>query len=320
MNPSDLVQFRGTTVEEVFQKVHQALGPDAVVVQLKRVTANGVSRIWGGVEIEALARVEQQRPRVPVPPPRSVVGGEVDPASVLRSWGLSPATIQLVLGQVAGAHVGVRTGTGPVRATAGLLAAWDRLAKSLPADPRRIVLVGPPGVGKSTAIAKWLTIEALKHQRSCRVWRLDGATLNGAEALALHADLLGIPVETAWNPSLPRIDFEVLDLPGWSASDRELSDRMANLIDRFEPDLTALVLNLAYEFEILQVLAGRFQPLRPAGLVLTHLDEAPSPARVWDLVVQGGLPLVATSSGPWVPGGFDRISGEAWVERLLGAL
>ena len=318
MNPSALIQFKGKTAEEVFQKVQQALGPAAVVVQLKRVTAPGVGRLWGAMEIEAWAR-PGDAPVSPTPRPRTARGG-VGVREVLHSWGLAAPTVDIALRQVPEATPSGNADEGCIRAAAGLLAAWDRLAGPLPKKPRRIALLGPPGSGKSTCLAKWLTVETLKHHRLCRVWRLDGAVVNGAEALSLHAELMGVPVETSWNPSVVPMETEFLDLPGWNGADRELGDRMANLLDRFEPDFVGIVGNLAYEQGILASQMRSFDRFRPNGLLLTHLDEIETPSRVWDLVLQLQRPLAATSSGPWIPGGFERHGGEVWVERLLAAV
>lgn len=324
MNPSAMIQFRGGTAEEVFQKVHQALGPNAVVVQLKRITAGGISRIWGATEIEAWARPADPTPApqparsTPRSTPRSVA--EVDVRDVLRSWRLAPETIRIVQHHLPATSRGSGPEQGGIRAAAGLLSAWDHLGGHRINSPRRIALIGPPGSGKSACIAKWLTVEVIRNHRTCRIWRLDGAVVNGAEALSLHAELIGVPVESAWNPSVPAHEVEFIDLPGWNASDQDLNDRMANLLDRFDPDFVGLVLNAAYDPGILEVQARAFAATRPTGLILTHLDESPDPARIWDLTLQLQLPLAATSSGPWVPGGFDRFSGEQWVEKLLGSV
>lgn len=319
MNPSAMIQFRGATAEEVFQKVHQALGPNAVVVQLKRITSGGISRIWGATEIEAWAR-----PTDPHPPVSERRGArsevDLDFREVLRSWRLAPETVRVVQRHLPAKHWGAGAQQGGILAAAGLLSAWDHLGGQTVTSPRRIALIGPPGSGKSACLAKWLTVEVIRNRRSCRIWRLDGAVVNGAEALSLHAELIGVPVESAWNPSIPAHEVEFIDLPGWDAMDRDLNDRMANLLDRFEPECVGLVLNAAYAPGILKALAEAFSSFNPSSLLLTHLDECPDPARVWDLTLQLRLPLIATSSGPWVPGGFERLSGEQWVERLLATV
>jgi flagellar biosynthesis GTPase FlhF len=92
---------------------------------------------------------------------------------------------------------------------------------------------------------------------------------------------------------------------------------MANLLDRFEPDCLLLTLNAAYEASILQNQTLQFMPFRPHGLLLTHLDECESPAKVWDLVLACGIAVFGTSSGRFIPGGFDRTGGETWMERLF---
>ena len=65
-----------------------------------------------------------------------------------------------------------------------------------PARPH--VFIGPPGSGKTTALCKWLTLAALLEERAARVWRLDGATANTADFLAIHCEMLGVPLERFW--------------------------------------------------------------------------------------------------------------------------
>lgn len=317
MSSPGLFQFKGRTAEEVLQKVHQALGPSAVVVQLKRVTSPGLPRLWGAMEIEAWARPPE--PMHPVAKPRRESGKvrEIRVKDLLLSWGLQSESIRRVMTHLPDPQAELPPDEGILQAGAGLLAAWDRLSTAVPPAPKRVALIGPPGTGKSVCMAKWLTVEALRHRKACRVWRLDGAIANSSESLALHADLIGVPVEFSWNPAMNRCEQEFLDLPGWNAKDEEVCNRMANLLDRFEPDYVGVVLNLAYEWNVLMSQLKSFQRFRPHALIVTHLDEDASPEKVWNLMLQGQVAVGATSTGPMIPGGFEKTSGEFWMERLF---
>jgi flagellar biosynthesis GTPase FlhF len=314
--------FKGHTAEEALAKVHETLGPAAIVVQLKRVPSAGVGRIWGAMEIEAWAQAPAATP-THLKAASAKVGRaatESGTAELIKSLGLGSTAARALQQAMPPSPSEPTSQEACLQLGAALLAAWDKAARRIPKAARRIALIGPAGTGKSVATAKWLTIETLRHQHDCRLWCLDGIVANTAEFLIQHADLLGIPVETTWNPGLPSCSREFLDLPGWSPSDRDVSDRMANLLDRFEPDCLLLTLNAAYEPGLLQEQVRAFEDFKPHGLLLTHLDESASPTKVWDLVLGQGIAPMATSSGRFIPGGFERTGGELWMERLFAQI
>ena len=89
-----------------------------------------------------------------------------------------------------------------------------------PGLPTR-VLVGAPGVGKTTALCKWVTRKHSLGQRPARLWRLDGALPNTAEFLSLHSEMMQVPVEQVWTDSLIAEDtLRFVDLPGIAATAR----------------------------------------------------------------------------------------------------
>ena len=314
--------FKGHTAEEALAKVHETLGSSAIVVQLKRVPSAGVGRIWGAMEIEAWAQAPAPAPaeRGAKPTKLRRTSAESGTMDLLKSWGLGAASTRIIQQSLPASTSELNSQEACLQLGGALLAAWDKAASRIPNTARRIALIGAAGTGKSVATAKWLTIETLRHQQDCRVWCLDGIVANSSEFLIQHADLLGIQVETTWNPALPSCSREFLDLPGWTPSDRYVSDRMANLLDRFEPDCLLLTLNAAYETAILQEQVRAFEDLRPHGLLLTHLDECASPTKVWDLVLGHGIAPMATSGGRFIPGGFEQTGGEFWMERLFAQI
>jgi GTPase SAR1 family protein len=153
---------------------------------------------------------------------------------LLRSLGLNEESARRVHQSIPVSGAALTNQEACLQLGAALLAAWDKGTTRIPKTPRRIALIGAAGSGKSIATAKWITIESLRHRHDCRIWCLDGIVANSAEFLSQHAELLGIPVETTWNPGLPPCSREFLDLPGWNPTDPDVSDRMANLLDRFE--------------------------------------------------------------------------------------
>jgi flagellar biosynthesis protein FlhF len=186
-----------------------------------------------------------------------------------------------------------------------------------PSAARLHVLVGAPGVGKTTALCKWLTLSVLLEGRSARVWRLDGGTANTAEALAVHGDVLGVPVERSWTGTRIDEDIAFVDLPGASGADVE---GVRALVDRLGGPAAAqihLVLNAAYDItaSLAQVRAWAKLPIH--DLIVTHLDEEPRWCKLWNLTLGTGLPVRFLSAGQNIPSEFTEASAERVLSRVF---
>lgn len=313
-----MFRVTASTVGEALAEVHRLAGPDAQIIHLKRVPTPGLARIWGGKQIEALA----SRKTVSEPSRRSRQAVREEPwdsdsiAKILTQLGFLP-DLAVAISAEAGrrAERPLSPKEQWLEVTATLLERWDRLSARVPKHPGRVALIGTPGSGKSTCIAKWLTQETILHQRSCRLWRLDVPVTNSADFLSLHAEMMGVAVERFWSVQ-PPVDKEWLDIQGWDPND-VTNDQVANLLDRFQPEFVGLVLNASYELKILQAQIERYRALKPDGLVLTHLDEDSHAAKFWNLSLGSRMPVCFTSRGATIPGGFDPVSAEQSLEALL---
>jgi flagellar biosynthesis protein FlhF len=255
--------------------------------------------------------------RVEIPPPVSVeaVGTpkKQGPAALLESLGLSPLYTARVLERVLATRpVWLADDLRDVREA--LAAAW---IPCRPSAARLHVLVGAPGVGKTTALCKWLTLSVLLEGRSARVWRLDGATANTAEALAVHGDVLGVPVERSWTGTPIDEDVAFVDLPGASGADVE---GVRVLVERLDEPAAAqihLVLNAAYDVTTSLAQARAWATLPIHDLIVTHLDEEPRWCKLWNLTLGTGLPVRFLSAGQNIPSGFTEASAERVLSRIF---
>jgi flagellar biosynthesis protein FlhF len=234
------VSFIAASAEEAVAQIRARLGPEAMVLNVRPLPANGLARLWQKPMIEVLAcrqetpapqnapitealaefrqQLQEIKQQVESRPPRpefetySAEPETTDSSAILNSgdWrvgevlqkaGLLPLPTQNVLDQLQSIH-------GPVPpASLGEEISLARavLAKSWRKPPPLVpgslhVLIGPSGSGKTTCLCKWLTQTALMDGRTARVWRLDGATANMAESLSVYCEILGVPAERAWQP------------------------------------------------------------------------------------------------------------------------
>ena len=355
------IKIIADTAQEALEQVQTQVGPDAVILNVRPVHADGVKRLWSKSRVEVLATAPEPpsaqenvlqlltakvqhlegalqgaEPSQPLPPNviqmMQNVGGTPDaPAApacvqVLLEMGLRPQHVDLLTARLQ-KHLG---GTRPRNlieemelAREVLVEQWHRFATRAeqPGLPAR-VLVGVPGVGKTTALCKWVTQETFLRQRPARLWRLDGAQPNTAEFLSLYGEMMQVPVERVWTDSLdvPEDTLRFVDLPGVPATEAAVEELAAHL-KSLGPAEVQLVLNSAYDLELLLEQARVFSALPLAGLIFTHTDESDDWSKLWNVALAAELPVTFRSGGQAMPGGFQAVLPETlfdqWVSTAM---
>ncbi|HUA39684.1 MAG TPA: hypothetical protein VMA35_14920 [Candidatus Sulfopaludibacter sp.] len=316
-----LVPFIADNANAALAQIHAELGPDAIVVSVRKLPANGIARLWQRAQdIEVLAGVPDEKGD----PWRATSGmktsgDEETQLPVTRRWrsvawleslGLLPEFADRLEQKVCAAH-----GNGPPpmpiaewTAVRDVLAGFWRPARQVMEETRRPhVFVGPAGSGKTTVLCKWMTTTALPRKFSgVRVLRLDGEGANTSEFLSLHCEMLGVPVSRVWTKSEEAADLCFVDLPGAEIHDASaltaLRVQMATLA---EPHVH-LVLNAAYETAVLFEQFRIFAALAPEDIIFTHLDEERHRVKLWNFVLGTNCSLSFLSAGQKIPGDFQR--------------
>ena len=379
-----LVTIVADSVAEALAEVNRQLGPNAVIVNVRKMGSPGLSRIWKKPQIEVQATVPPQ-PSVPKSKParrvskkknrpekpvgldsgirkRPMFGKEDIENKPLISDRFNPPTpeIQKAYQAVAGKKKSAEPNLAQMLENLGLLPLhvqwltdqlrerkqtrrfeslkeefaaiqeflvnyWNRLALAAksPENVTRILL-GTPGVGKTTCLCKWLTHEVLLENRTARVWRLDGDCANTADFLSIHGEILGVPVERVWTRESyepPGAELQFVDLPGLSAHDVPGVARLKQYREDFNPAQFYLVLNAAYDLTHLLDHVKAYSVLPLAGLILSHLDEDRRWGKFWNLLLGTRLPVIYLSADQNIPGIFCKaspsslfdISGSQWL-------
>jgi len=207
----------------------------------------------------------------------------------------------------------------------GDFVAGPQQAKARPAEGcRKIALVGPTGVGKTTTLAKIASYYALRENKVVALVTLDTYRVAAAEQMKTYARLLGVPLEVVWDPSwfaqaLERFegsDYVLIDTPGCSPNDRKTISRLAGMLAP-EPGIEVhLVIPSGLRPEEMRGVMEGFRPLGYQRVIFSKLDEAVTWGNLLNTWILDGLDVSYFTMGQRVPEDLEAASLE-WLCRAL---
>lgn len=254
---------------------------------------------------------------------RPVVDGDATTATLVEA-GLDSGHARAL----AEAHAAART-EGRARSLASILRERldARLAPPRWERARRVrVLVGAPGAGKTTTLAK-LAARNEEGERDVALVSLDPYRIGAREQLRAFAGLLEVPYEES--ASLTAVaeiarrhrDHAILvDTAGRSPGDVERQLPLAALREGLGEEASIeLVVDATARGEVARAQVARFAALRPDRLILTRLDECDSLVPIVNLLLDDACPPVCwLGTGQRVPEDLEIAEPERFVHGVLG--
>ena len=268
------------------------------------------------------------------PLPVPVAPAEVEPAAPARpvqadtqelalvEGGLSPALAADVVAETV-SHV---LPFGTPRQLKRLVR--SALARRIPVQGPRalggaaLVIAGAGGAGKTLTVARLAAAYAAGSDLDVVVIALrprdGGAELSGL----LHP--VGVPVEVAETAAEAKARIAemaeralvLVDTPAVSPGNEEAVKALATELRRLKGAEVHLCLPATLSAAAAQRVVGAFEPLKPAGIVLTHVDETPQVGAVVELAIAGGPALTFVGRDTGLEGGLE-IADPAAVSALV---
>lgn len=183
----------------------------------------------------------------------------------------------------------------------------------------RAAFIGTSGVGRTTALCKWLSTEIFRRARMGHIVMAEFDRPNSPGPLPVFCEALGVPLAhfpASTQPATPG-GFVYFDLPGLSLGNPADNAALRSFLDRESIDERVLVLNAAYDHAALRASYAAGCDLGATHVVFTHLDEVSQWGRLWDYLLDGKLQPLFLTTGSSLTGDLEEDPLDTVVRRTL---
>ena len=182
---------------------------------------------------------------------------------------------------------------------------------------KKVMLIGPTGVGKTTTIAKLAAIKKLWYVQNILLMTCDNFRIGAIEQLKTFARILGIPFEAIFdNVSIQEAisrhdepDIILLDTAGRSQLDKTGMDMYVGIYNDFKPDAVHLVLAANMKYRDMLDVVEHMPDIPVSHILFTKLDETMSYGAIYNIQQIVGCPISFLTVGQNVPKDIETAEG-----------
>ena len=191
--------------------------------------------------------------------------------------------------------------------------------------PEIIMLVGPTGVGKTTAVMKLAANADYYGGRKIAILTTDTYRVAATEPLKAFSRIVNIPIMEASPPAdvaemidtLSTYDVVLVDTPGRSPRFPNYLKELQEYRKLLQPSEVLLTLGLTAGVEDILLATGLFYSLNLTGMLLTKLDETGRPGKILSIIEEIDLPLKYITAGQSVPKDIENVNAELIVNAVM---
>ncbi|WP_396623517.1 hypothetical protein [Luteitalea sp.] len=323
-------RFRSSSVRDALAQARQALGPSALVLGTRLVPASGWRGWLGGREVEVSAfapsAVSENRRSRDAEGAHAAHASSTQPpvtdglVARLIATGLDRDLAEDVVESIPPAR---RRDISQGQLRQALAAGLTSIASRGLALGDVNVFIGPPGVGKTTTIAKIAAQARARGERRFRLVAADGYRVGAVEQLRLYADIIGSPFVVARTPeevgaAVASSKLPVLvDTPGLSPANEEAA-AFFEALSALPGVHTHLVVPGGTTARDFDRIWERFAMAGADRVVMSKVDEAETVMPLVRALRQRELPVSLIGLGQRVPEDLVEADPESLAACLLG--
>ncbi len=190
--------------------------------------------------------------------------------------------------------------------------------------PKKVAIVGPTGVGKSTFIAKLAVISKILHKLDVGLISIDTYRLGALDQLRIFSEVSNIEMLVAYEPSdMPGLintfrnkDVVFIDTAGRSQKNIEHLKANKKFLDACQIDETYLALSTTSTMKNLFDVAEKFKLFNYNSFIFTKIDEAVTYGNILNIVSNFNIPVSFLTNGQVIPD--DIISADPeFISKMI---
>jgi flagellar biosynthesis protein FlhF len=312
-----LKSFQAKSMSEAMRQVKAALGDEAIIVSTKQ-TPGGLVRITAAVE-----QINPEPENLLKTLKKEEEGFDEDAILEMVTDTMLKHRIPGAVGDKIIAAAGTSFAGEPRRTLALALGKVFDFKELRGKKHKPLVLVGPPGAGKTLMTAK-LAAEAVLNGLRPAVITTDIARAGGIEQLQAFLDILSLPLQQAEDAKTLRAEIEkankapqiIIDTGGLNPFDPKEMKDLARLLGASDTE-AVLVLPAGTDAEESAEIAQTFAVLGVKKIIPTRLDFARRMGGILCAADKAELAFTAGSHTPQVANGILTLGPDALAALLM---
>jgi flagellar biosynthesis protein FlhF len=191
--------------------------------------------------------------------------------------------------------------------------------------PKIAGFIGTSGVGKTTTIAKLAALQTTRHGKRVGLITIDNYGISANEQLKAYAQIIGIPLESAFNVTdlkralkkLKDKELILIDTPGINPKNQDEIQDIKTYMANVEDLQIHLVLSAATKSKDLIATTEAFKQIGVSRLMFTKVDESSVFGDVLNVLIRTNIQLSLISCGRKVPEDIETGSISRVVDLLF---
>ncbi|MGB9679871.1 MAG: DEAD/DEAH box helicase family protein [Thermoanaerobacteraceae bacterium] len=313
--------------QEAMKMVKAEMGSNAVILHQNKIRNKGIMGFFGKYKVEVVAAVEDQ----PLNNVNNIIKNDINELKImikklnsgisskdvaikpqndnkvlnkLLKYGINPELSEALAEGISSFNdSGIKTLQQRLISFMGIPQKLDTTRK------KKVLFIGPTGVGKTTTIAKIASNLILNEKKKVILITADIFRIAAVEQLKTYGDILGVPVKVVNNifefnkllPEIQEYDIALVDTAGRSHKDQKKINELKTFVKYSNCDETFLCLSATTKSEDLEKIIDMYKFAGDYKLLITKLDETDNLSSVINAKYYANRPLSYFTNGQIVP-------------------